>query len=142
MRQVASERDVLLLPRGAGRAYDMGDMRAVFMADEGETGARYSVSEWHLKPCCRGPGAHSHEANDEIFYVLDGTPSILVGDTWTEVSAGAFIRIPAGVMHDFRNDGDDLAVLFNVFIPGGFERNMPMIVDWFAAQRTDGLASE
>ncbi len=44
------------------------------------------------------------------------------------------MRIPAGVTHDFRNRSAERAGLFNVFIPGGFERNMPMIVDWFAKQ--------
>jgi hypothetical protein len=33
--------------------------------------------------------------------------------------------------HDFRNSGDQPAKLLNVFIPGGFERNMPGIVKWF-----------
>ena len=32
-----------------------------------------------------------------------------------------FLRIPAGVMHDFENRGAERASAFNVFIPGGFE---------------------
>jgi quercetin dioxygenase-like cupin family protein len=123
---------VLILPRGEGRAYGMGAMRAVFKADEAETAQRYSISEWWLEPNCDGPGAHSHEANDEIFYVIEGTADIRAGEEWHRLSAGGFIRIPAGVVHDFRNATDSRAGLLNVFIPGGFERNMPMIVDWFA----------
>ena len=49
-------------------------MRAVFKADEAETQERYSVAEWWLRPGAAGPGAHLHEANDEIFYVLAGRP--------------------------------------------------------------------
>lgn len=130
----SKEKDVMVLPDGGGRSYCLGAMRAVFKADEEETGARYSVSEWWLEPGCEGPGAHSHEANDEIFYVLEGTPSILTGETWRDLSKGAFVRIPAGVVHDFRNNGGATAGLLNVFLPGGFERNMPMIVDWFEKQ--------
>jgi mannose-6-phosphate isomerase-like protein (cupin superfamily) len=126
--------EVLILHRGEGRAYALGAMQAVFKADEAETAERYSVSEWWMEPGCTGVGAHSHEANDEIFYVLAGTPDMLLGDTWHTLSKGAFVRIPAGVTHDFRNPGAERAGLFNVFIPGGFERNMPMIVDWFAKQ--------
>ncbi len=107
-------------------------MTAVFKADEGETTERYSVSEWWLEPNSTGPGAHFHEANDEVFYVLEGTATILAGDEWRELSKGAFIRIPAGVMHDFENRSTDRAGLLNFFIPGGFERNMPAIVEWFA----------
>jgi quercetin dioxygenase-like cupin family protein len=130
--ETLSERDVLVLAAGEGRAYDMGAMRAVFKADEAETAERYSVSEWWLEPGCSGPGAHSHEANDELFYGLKGTAEILTGQTWVEVAAGAFVRIPAGVTHDFRNRTGEPAGLLNVFLPGGFERHMPKIVEWFA----------
>ena len=63
-----------------------------------------------------------------------GAPKILVGDDWREVEARCFVRIPAGVMHDFRNRSDAPARLLNVFIPGGFERQMPAIADWFERQ--------
>ena len=94
--------DVLILHPGDGRSYELGDLRAVFKADEAETAERYSISEWWREPGCAGVGAHSHDANDEVFYVLAGAPSILTGETWNTLSAGAFVRIPAGVMHDFR----------------------------------------
>ncbi len=119
-----------LLP-GEGRTYLLGAMTAVFKADEAETGARYSVSEWWLEAGSKGPGAHLHEANDEIFHVVGGTASILAGEDWLEAPKGTFIRIPAGTMHDFENRSAGHAGLLNVFIPGGFERNMPKIVDWF-----------
>jgi mannose-6-phosphate isomerase-like protein (cupin superfamily) len=114
-----------------GRVYPCGPMTAVFKADGAETGNRYSVSEWWIDPHSDGPGAHSHEANDEIFLVLEGRPSVLVGDTWHEVGPGTMLRIPAGVTHDFANRTGERAGLFNVFIPGGFEENMPKIVEWF-----------
>lgn len=126
-----TERDVLHLPPGAGRHYALGRMSAVFKADEDETGSRYSVSEWWLEPGSDGPGAHSHEANDELFYVIAGVASILTGDTWLEAPAGTFLRIPATVVHDFANRTDERVGLLNVFLPGGFERNMPAIVQWF-----------
>ena len=31
---------------------------------------------------------------------------------------GTFLRIPAGVTHDFENRSDSRAVAFNVFVPG------------------------
>jgi hypothetical protein len=45
------------------------------------------------------------------------------------------MRIPAGITHDFENRTDQRMGLLNVFIPGGFERKMPAIVDWFAHNR-------
>lgn len=121
----------ILLQAGEGRVYDMPDMRAIFKADEAETDSRYSVSEWWVKPLGKGPGPHSHEANEELFYGIGGTMSVLVGDVWRDLTAGAFLRIPAGIIHNFENRGDQPAGLLNVFIPGGFERDMPAIVQWF-----------
>ena len=51
--------------------------------------------------------------------------------TWIDAPAGSTIVIPAGVTHDFANRTDVRACLFNVFIPGGFEQNMPAIVNWY-----------
>ncbi len=82
-----------------------------------------------------GPGAHKHDENDEIFYVLEGMPSMLLGDRWIDAPKGSFIRIPAGIMHDFENRTDSRIGLLNFFIPGGFEPMMPMIVDWFNENR-------
>lgn len=125
-------REIIVLPPGDGRRYEMGKLTALFKADEAETRAAYSVSEWILQPGQPGVGAHKHDANDEIFFVLEGAPEILLGEVWGQHRVGAFIRIPQGVMHDFRNRTDRPASLLNVFLPGGFERDMPMIVDWFA----------
>ncbi len=111
----------IVLPPGAGRAYEIGPMRGVFKADGAETDDRYCVSEWSVEPRQSGPGAHSHEANVELFLVTAGTMSFLLGDDWVEAPTGTFVRIPAGVTHDFENRSDEPASAFNVFIPGGFE---------------------
>jgi mannose-6-phosphate isomerase-like protein (cupin superfamily) len=125
----------IILPRDSGRRYEMGALSAVFKADEGETQQRYSISEWWLKPNSDGPGAHLHEANDEVFYVLAGKPEILIGEQWVSLERGGFALIPQGTMHDFRNPTGEEAGLLNFFIPGGFERKMPAIVKWFAENR-------
>lgn len=129
------EGQVILHAAGEGRAYDMGLLQAVFKVDEAETGARYSVSEWTVHPGFEGVGPHLHEANDELFFVLSGTPELLAGDQWQSHAPGAFLRIPAGVTHDFRNRTNAPASLLNIFLPGGFERDMPAIVQWFAQNR-------
>jgi mannose-6-phosphate isomerase-like protein (cupin superfamily) len=113
----------------------MGFMRATFKADGEETAERDSVSEWWMEPRKAGPGAHHLEHNDEVFYVLEGTASILIGDRWVDVGKGSFVRIPAGVTHDFENRSDQRMGLLNFFIPGGFEQNMPAIVAWFERNR-------
>lgn len=61
--------DAIVLPPEGGRVYAMNTMRAVFKADGEETGNRYAVSEWWIEPQKPGPGAHNHDAKEEIFYV-------------------------------------------------------------------------
>ena len=111
----------IVLPPGQGRANDLGPMRGVFKADGPETQDRYCASEWSVEPRQPGPGAHHHDANEELFLVTEGTLWFLVGDGWVEAPTGTFLRIPAGLTHDFANRSDARATAFNVFIPGGFE---------------------
>ncbi|SMH49789.1 cupin domain-containing protein [Mesorhizobium australicum] len=117
-----------------GRVYEMPDMRAVFKADGEETGERYSVSEWWVKLHGKGPGPHLHATEDELFYVIAGTMSVMVADAWRDLAAGSFIRIPAGTVHDFENRTTEPAALLNVFM-GAFEHNMPAIVAWYEEHR-------
>ncbi|MGH6947937.1 MAG: cupin domain-containing protein [Kiloniellales bacterium] len=125
----------IVLAANEGRSYELGNMRAVFKADDEDTGESYSISEWRLKPNTAGPGAHSHETNDDIFYILDGTASVLVGHEWIEAPTGSFVCVPAGVVHGFANRTDKKMGLLNIYVPGGFEKDMPAIVKWFAENR-------
>ncbi len=130
-RQNQTGRTPIVLAPGEGRAYSMGRINAVFKADGDETAARYSISEWWLEPNTQGPGAHSHP-EDDVFYVLEGTMSILIGDNWNHATRGAFVLVPGGVTHDFENRSNARAGVLNLSIPGAFEPHMPEIVKWFA----------
>jgi mannose-6-phosphate isomerase-like protein (cupin superfamily) len=109
-------------------------MRASFFADGAESADRYSVSIWSVAPRSVGPGVHRHESNEELFYVVEGVMTFVVGDQRVDAPAGSFLRIPAGVTHDFENTTARPAAVFNVFIPGGFEAKMPDIVEWYRAR--------
>ena len=131
MKSKDPKAESIILQAGEGRIYHCGKMTAIFKADEQETDEKYSVSEWWLEPNTKGPGAHQHHNNEEVFYVLEGCCSFLIGDQWTEAGKGTFLRIPAKTMHDFANRTDQKTGILNFYIPGGFERNMPPIVKWF-----------
>ena len=118
------------LAPGAGRSYPMGRISSVFKADNDETGDRYSISEWWLEPNTQGPGAHSHD-EDDVFYVIEGTMSFLLGDKWVDAPRGSFLIAPGGMKHDFENRSHARAGLLNFSVPGGFERDMPGIAQWF-----------
>ncbi len=106
--------DTIILPPGGGRSYAIGAMTGVFKADEEE----YCASEWSVEPGGTGPGPHSHPEQEEVFIVTEGTMWFLTGEEWVEAPTGTFLRIPAGVTHDFENRGAERATAFNVFVPG------------------------
>ena len=115
---------------GEGRSYPMGRISAIFKADGDETRGAYSISEWWLEPHTQGPGPHSHE-EDDVFFVIEGTMSFLLGDRWIDAPCGAFVLVPGGVKHDFQNRTARRAGALNFSIPGDFETEMPEIAKWF-----------
>ncbi len=120
-----SDDEVLVLGPGEGRAYAVGAMTGVFKAAGDECGDRFCVSEWSVEPGGDGPGPHHHDENEELFLVTEGTMAFRVGDEWLDAPAGTFLRIPAGVTHDFANRTAAPARAFNVFLPGGdFENSL------------------
>ena len=128
----------IVLGPGGGRRYDCGaTMRAEFKADGDETRDAYSISEWTLEPGCVGVGAHIHDAHDDTFYVLAGRATFVLDGTRLEAGPGTFVRVPPGVEHDYRNEGDEPVRLLNVYVPGGFEQEMPAIAQWFT-EHPDG----
>jgi mannose-6-phosphate isomerase-like protein (cupin superfamily) len=124
------ERRPVVLEPGEGRAYPMGRIAAVFKADGDETRSGYSISEWRLEPRTTGPGPHAHP-EDDIFYVIEGTMSVLVGDRWVDAPQGSFVLVPGGTTHDFENRSDEPAGFVNFSSPGPFEPHMPGIAEWF-----------
>jgi len=126
-----TKRAGVFLPPGEGRSYPMGRISAVFKADGEETEGGYSISEWWLEPHTQGPGAHSHE-EDDIFYVIEGTMSLLIGERWIDAPRGSFVLAPGGMTHDFENRSSERAGVLNFSIPGDFEKNMLPIAEYFA----------
>lgn len=122
-------RKPIVLAPNAGRDYPMGRIRATFKADRDETASAYSISEWWLEPHTKGPGAHSHD-EDDVFFVIEGTMSILIDDRWIEAGPGSFVLVPGGTTHDFENRSDRRAGVLN-FTNGVFEPDMPGIAAWF-----------
>jgi mannose-6-phosphate isomerase-like protein (cupin superfamily) len=125
------DRKAIFLPPTAGRSYPMGRIASVFKADGAETDGKYSISEWWLEPNTKGPGAHAHE-EDDVFFVIEGTMSFLLGDRWIDAPRGSFVLAPGGMTHDFENRTASRAGALNFSVPGNFETHMPGIATWFA----------
>jgi mannose-6-phosphate isomerase-like protein (cupin superfamily) len=57
----------------------------------------------------------AHPQSDQVLLVLDGRVTGTIGEEEVSVCTGQFVVIPAGVKHQFRNDGQGEAVTFNVY---------------------------
>src|SRR5688572_33303940 len=113
------KRAPIIVAPGKGRAYPMGPVHALFMADGDETRGKYSISEWWLEPYTRGPGAHRHE-EDDVFFVIEGTMSFFVGGTWIDAPKGSLVIAPGGTAHDFENRTANRSGAPNLWGPGNF----------------------
>lgn len=131
MKNVKEQNKVIILPTGEGRTYHLGPMTAIFKADENETGNQYSVSEWWMAPHSEGPSPHSHEDKVQIFYVIEGVLSVFINDHWMDADKGTLTRIPKNTIHSFANRTDEKAGFLNIDIPGGFEKDLPAMEEWF-----------
>jgi quercetin dioxygenase-like cupin family protein len=70
---------------------------------------------------CVAPGqsqkAHTHDAQDKIYYVLEGSGRFALGGGETQLSAGDALVARAGVEHGLVNDGSDPLVVLVVVTP-------------------------
>ena len=123
----------LVVSPGEGRHYSMGRMSAFFVADGDETDLRMSVSEWWLEPNTVSPDTphpHSH-SEDHVFYVIEGELSVLLNAEWYTAQPRTYIYVSGGTEHTFENRTSSRAGFISINSPGGFESDMPAIVDWF-----------
>jgi mannose-6-phosphate isomerase-like protein (cupin superfamily) len=67
-----------------------------------------------------GAVPHVHRNHSDLFYVLEGELTFLVGPDRGErtVSAGTLVLVPPLVVHGFRNDSDGEARYLNFHAPG------------------------
>mmetsp|Transcript_118691 Transcript_118691/g.343303 ORF Transcript_118691/g.343303 Transcript_118691/m.343303 type:complete len:181 (+) Transcript_118691:225-767(+) len=116
---------------GEGRAYKMGRVTAVFMADNEETGHASSISEWWLEPNTEGPPIHKHPAS-HLYYVVKGALTVfLEGKGWFEAEKGTHIYIPGGMIHGFENRSSEKVGFLMINTPAGFENDMPHITEYW-----------
>jgi quercetin dioxygenase-like cupin family protein len=108
------------VPAGEGeRIWIVGDTMT-FKAT-GESTAGNLVLLENLTAPGGGPPPHVHTAEDEFFYVLDGTFEIRLGDRLHELGAGGFAYVRRGTVHNFRNTAGTPSRILVGFTPSGME---------------------
>ncbi|MBL8797029.1 MAG: quercetin 2,3-dioxygenase [Planctomycetia bacterium] len=110
-----------LLPAGAGRAYwVLGDLYTI-LAGAADTGGAYALIH-ALVPAGGGPPPHIHRREDEAFYVLEGQLTFHADGQSFAASAGAWITLPQGSLHHFKNTGTTPAKMLILVNPSGLDQ--------------------
>jgi quercetin dioxygenase-like cupin family protein len=74
--------------------------------NESGNGCQMGCFEMRVPPGSNVPPPHSHTANEEIVYVLEGTLRYSVGSETRDLHPGDSMATPCGVVHGFSNPGD------------------------------------
>lgn len=100
-----------------GAAWDMEPGRpVVFKLLSEQTGGSIAVFE-EAVPVGAGTPLHIHHTSDEVLFVQAGEFTFRLGETQQQVSAGAWVFIPLGSAHGWRNSGTSEGRLLNIFTP-------------------------
>lgn len=111
---------VLRTPENARTIGVMGDLYRFVLTGE-ETGGRLCVIDAIIPPG-GGPPPHVHTHEDEIFSVLEGEITFLIGDKVTVAGPGTTVFAPRGGRHRFSNEGATPARFLITIMPAGFEQ--------------------
>jgi mannose-6-phosphate isomerase-like protein (cupin superfamily) len=69
-----------------------GQIRPLIVADDGAAAEVHHVQIDHAK-------LHYHEHTDEVYYIIDGTGTMILDDEQIEVHKGVVVYVPRGVRH-------------------------------------------
>ena len=83
----------------------VGKMEIRYLNEAGN-GCRMGCFEMRVPPGSNVPPPHSHTANEEIVYILEGTLRYSVGSETRDLRPGDSMATPCGVVHGFSNPGD------------------------------------
>jgi mannose-6-phosphate isomerase-like protein (cupin superfamily) len=92
-----------------------------FLVESHRTGDAWSLVAYDAPPGFAAGEPHHHERTTEIFYVLDGTLTVLLGDETVEVGPGGCAVVTPGTTHTFSNRGTARVRLLTLATPGGHD---------------------
>ncbi|MCK6627613.1 MAG: cupin domain-containing protein [Anaerolineae bacterium] len=94
----------------------------VFIKATGEqTGGAFGLTEQILPVGDESP-YHIHQAEDEIFFVLEGELTFISGNRKITGTAGSYTFLPRAIPHGFKVTGDKPARFFILNTPAGYEQ--------------------
>ena len=95
--------------------------KAVFAADKMKKNNLFTTDRLFCDVYCFEPGqeqaAHAHAGSDKVYYVIEGTGRIRVGDEERAAAPGAAVLAPSGTPHAVSNPGPGRLTLLVLMAP-------------------------
>ncbi len=101
-----------------------------------QSGGAFEVILLHPGPAApAGPPPHVHRERDELFYIIKGRFTFVLGTREFEVQEGGTVFVPRGTRHGFKSHPDSQALL--IIAPAGLEGFFAELGDGLAAGRSN-----
>ena len=110
-----------IVAAGDGATGSAAGVTLTFKTTGAQSGGQWLVLEYVAPPHFSGPPPHVHHVTTELFYVLEGTLSLVANQQRSVVEAGGFAYVPPGTVHTFANYADMPAKYLLVASPAGLE---------------------
>jgi len=127
VKEIAMNQQAAPYVLAAGQARSHPGSVPMIKAGVAETGGLLTFCDGVVGPRTQGPPLHTHEQNDECFYVIDGHLLVQVGEERHDLGPGCFAWLPRQTPHTYANVSDGPVRAISVHVPGGIE-------EFFAAQ--------
>jgi quercetin dioxygenase-like cupin family protein len=105
--------------RRQGCFWGPGD-RYTFLVTGDESGGSMFALDCVVGPR-GGPPPHRHLAEDELFYVFEGSISFTMGEKTRVIGPGESAFVPRGTKHTYVNASEKDARMIAVYTPAGME---------------------
>ncbi|MGG7643288.1 cupin domain-containing protein [Rhodovulum sp. YNF3179] len=71
--------------------------------------ANFSLFDVDFAPSAPGAPPHTHAHEDEVYYILEGEVTFMLGDRVETAPAGSTVILPRGILHATWNESDQPA---------------------------------
>lgn len=115
MHQTATRTQPYALGAGEGKIVNQG-IDFILKASEIAEGSGSAFLEYVTRQG-EEPPSHTHETEDEMFYVLEGALTFHCGDQTFDVEKGGFIFLPRGLEHGYTIRSEEPVRLIVVTAP-------------------------
>lgn len=113
--------DPVVVPPGEGKVLDvLGETIHCKLVSE-DTGEAFSLFECRTPPNA-GPPLHTHQREDEAYFVLEGEYEVHCGDRTFRATPGTMFLLPRDIPHTFRNVSKTPGRMLITATPAGVER--------------------